>query len=66
MHINAVALYIIMGVCTLLNGSVLSKVWRKFQTPSSRSECVGYKSTTDVLAGLSSHYCTESRDIKPD
>jgi len=66
MHINAVALYIIMGVCPLLNATGLPKVWRGFQTPSSRSECVGYKSTGSVLAGLSSYCYTESYDIKPD
>jgi hypothetical protein len=66
MHINALAVYIIMDVYTLLKGAVLPKVWRKFQTPSSRSECVGHKSMKGVLAGLSSHCHAESRDIKPD
>lgn len=66
MHIKAVAVYIIMGVYTLLKGAVLPKVLRKFQTPSSRSECVRYRSIRGLLAGLSSHFHAESRDIKPD
>jgi hypothetical protein len=64
LHVNAVALYIIMGVYTLLKEAVLPKVGRKFQIPSSRSEGVGYKSITGMLAGLSSHCHAESGDIK--
>jgi hypothetical protein len=66
MHINAVALFIIMGVHTLWKGTVLPKVWRKFQSPSTRSGCVGYKTIRGMLAGLSSHCHAESRDIIPD
>jgi hypothetical protein len=56
-----------MGVYTLLKGAVLSKVPRKFQFRFSRSECVGYTSSTrGMLAGVSSHSHAESLDIKPD
>jgi len=64
MHINAVTVYIIMGVNTLLKGAVSSKEQRKFQTRSSRSESVGYKSSIrGMLVLLSSHRHAESLDI---
>ena len=50
MHINAAALYIIMGVYTLLKRVVLPKVWRKFHTPSSRSDCVGDKNLRGYIS----------------
>ena len=66
MHIKAVAFYIIMGVYTLFKTTVLPKVLRKFQAPSSSFERLGYKSTRDMSAELSSHCHAEPRDIKPD